>query len=40
MVLLSRAIYFAVPSALATAALLIGAFVAALSGVGHDRFLR
>ena len=39
MELLSRAIYFAVLSALATAALLIGAFVAALSGVGHGRFI-
>jgi Protein of unknown function (DUF2721) len=39
MALLSRAIYFAVLSALATAALLIGAFVAALSGVGHARFI-
>ncbi len=39
MVLLSRAIYLAVLSALATAALLIGAFVAALSGVGHARFI-
>jgi hypothetical protein len=39
MALLSRAIYFAVLSALATAALLMGAFVAALSGVGHARFI-
>lgn len=39
MALLSRAVYFAVLSALATAALLIGAFVAALSGVGHARFI-
>lgn len=39
MALLSRAIYFAVLSALATAALLIGAFVAALSGVAHARFI-
>jgi hypothetical protein len=38
-VLLSRAIYFAVLSALATAALLIGAFVAALSEIGHARFI-
>jgi Protein of unknown function (DUF2721) len=37
MVLLSRAIYFAVLSALVTAALLIGAFAAALVGVGHGR---
>jgi Protein of unknown function (DUF2721) len=35
MVLLSRAIYFAVLSALVTAALLIGAFLAALVGIGH-----
>jgi hypothetical protein len=35
MVLLSRAICFAVLSALVTAAFLIGAFVAALEGVGH-----
>jgi Protein of unknown function (DUF2721) len=39
MILLSRAIYFAVLSALATAALLILAFIAALSGVGHARFV-
>src|SRR5208283_3299985 len=39
MVLLSRAIYFAVLSALATAALLIGAFLAALLDVGHARFV-
>src|SRR3984885_2347224 len=39
MVLLSRAIYFAVLSALTTAALLMSAFVAALSGVGHARFI-
>ena len=39
MVLLSRAIYFAVLSALVTAALLIGAFVAALEGVGHARLV-
>jgi Protein of unknown function (DUF2721) len=37
MELLSRAIYFAVLSALITAAFLIGAFVAALAGVGHGR---
>jgi len=37
MVLLGRAIYFAVLSALVTAALLIGAFAAALMGVGHGR---
>ena len=35
MQLLSRAIYYAVLSALVTAALLIGAFVAALVGLGH-----
>ena len=35
MELLSRAIYFAVLSALVTAALLIGAFLTALVGVGH-----
>jgi len=35
MVLLSRAIYFAVLSALVTAALLISAFLAALVGIGH-----
>ncbi len=39
MVLLSRAIYFAVLSALATAALLIGAFFAALAEIGHARFV-
>jgi hypothetical protein len=39
MVLLSRAIYFAVLSALATAALLIGAFAAALAEIGHVRFV-
>ena len=33
--LLSRAIYFAVLSALVTAALLIGAFFSALIGIGH-----
>jgi len=33
--LLSRAIYFAVFSALVTAALLVGAFVTALFGFGH-----
>jgi hypothetical protein len=37
MVLLSRAIYFAVLSALVTAALLIAAFAAALAGVGHGQ---
>jgi hypothetical protein len=37
MVLLSRAIYFAVLSALVTAALLIGAFVSALIGIGHGQ---
>ena len=35
MELLGRAIYFAVLSALVTAALLIGAFLAALVGVAH-----
>ena len=39
MVLLSRAIYFAVLAALTTAALLMSAFIAALSGVGHARFI-
>jgi hypothetical protein len=39
MVLLSRAIYFAVLSALTTAGLLMSAFVAALTGVGHARFI-
>jgi hypothetical protein len=37
MELLSRAIYFAVLSALATAALLILAFLAALLGIGHGK---
>jgi Protein of unknown function (DUF2721) len=37
MVLLSRAIYLAVLSALATAALLILAFLAGLLGIGHGR---
>ena len=37
MVLLSRAIYFAVLSALVTAALLICAFFAALVGIGHGQ---
>jgi Protein of unknown function (DUF2721) len=37
MALLSRAIYFAVLSALVTAALLIGAFLAALVGFGHGK---
>jgi hypothetical protein len=35
--LLSRAIYFAVLSALLTAALLIGAFLTALVGIGHGQ---
>jgi hypothetical protein len=39
MELLSRAIYFAVLSALLTAALLIGAFFAALIGIGHARIV-
>ena len=38
-VLLSRAIYFAVLSALAAASLLIGAFAAALAEAGHARFV-
>jgi hypothetical protein len=37
MFLLGRAIYFAVLSALITAALLIGAFITALAGIGHGR---
>jgi Protein of unknown function (DUF2721) len=39
MELLTRAIYFAVLSALLTAALLIGAFLAALVGTGHARII-
>ena len=39
MELLTRAIYFAVLSALLTAALLIAAFIAALVGIGHARFV-
>ena len=39
MELLARAIYFAVLSALVTAALLISAFLAALGGVGHARIV-
>jgi Protein of unknown function (DUF2721) len=39
MELLSRAIYFAVLSALATAALLILAFLAALLGIGHGKIV-
>jgi hypothetical protein len=39
MELLSRAIYFAVLSALITAALLIGAFLAALLGIGHGQIV-
>jgi hypothetical protein len=39
MELLSRAIYFAVLSALMTAALLIGAFLAALVGIGHGHIV-
>jgi hypothetical protein len=39
MVLLSRAIYFAVLSALAAAALLIAAFLAALLGIGHGQII-
>jgi len=37
--LLSRAIFFAVLSALLTAALLIGAFLTALVGIGHGRIV-
>jgi hypothetical protein len=39
MALLSRAIYFAVLSALVTAALLISAFASALVGIGHGRIV-
>ena len=39
MKLLSRAIFYAVLSALITAALLIGAFLAALFGFGHGGFM-
>ena len=39
MALLSRAIYLAVLSALVTAGFLIGAFLAALEGVGHARLV-
>jgi hypothetical protein len=39
MALLIRAIYFAVLSALVTAALLIGAFLTALLGIGHGRIV-
>jgi hypothetical protein len=39
MALLSRAIYFAVLSALVTAGFLIAAFVAALDGIGHARLV-
>jgi Protein of unknown function (DUF2721) len=39
MELLSRAIYFAVLSALLTAALLISAFLAALLGIGHGQIV-
>jgi len=39
MELLSRAIYFAVLSALVTAALLIAAFLAALVGIGHGQLV-
>jgi hypothetical protein len=39
MELLARAIYFAVLSALLTAALLIGAFLAALVGLGHGQII-
>jgi hypothetical protein len=37
--LLSRAVYFAVLSALLTAALLISAFLAALLGIGHGKIV-
>jgi hypothetical protein len=39
MMLLSRAIFFAVLSALVTAALLIGAFLTALVGIGHGQIV-
>ena len=39
MELLNRAIYFAVLSALLTAALLIGAFLTALVGIGHGQIV-
>lgn len=39
MKLLGRAIYFAVLSALVTAALLIGAFASALVGIGHGQII-
>jgi hypothetical protein len=39
MMLLSRAIYFAVLSALVTAGLLISAFLTALVGVGHGQII-
>ena len=39
MELLARAIYFAVLSALLTAALLIGCLFAALIGIGHARIV-
>jgi len=39
MIHLSRAIYFAVLSALVTAALLIAAFLAALVGIGHGQII-
>ena len=39
MELLNRAIYFAVLSALITAGLLIGAFLAALLGIGHGQIV-
>jgi hypothetical protein len=39
MELLSRAILFAVLSALVTAALLIGAFISALIGAGHGQIV-
>jgi hypothetical protein len=39
MILLSRAIYFAVLSALVAAALLVAAFLAALVGIGHGQII-
>ena len=39
MFLLSRAIYFAVLSALITAALMISAFITAIAGFGHGRIV-
>ena len=39
MFLLCRAIYFAVLSALIAAAILMGAFITALAGIGHGRIV-